>query len=402
MKFFRRVLAAADRETFVALFLAALRRSQPQTDFEYRDEEFAILSRQGRINLSNFFAEYCQIPWYRRRPYLHKTVRIFTSVRDELPENFDEARPHLMPKIWMRSSFAHQALMCRIEGNQLPDLDATPLGEHLLTTIVYDLPESMQTIPPKQFETWEISNYEAWEIAIENLSDRTRAMAKIGDHLTSAVTGDNYDANRLFLIDRLREIGMTGHLIAMIPNRDTLFITSLGDVVGMKLMAELADKTLQNEPRPMSPFPLQYVDGEWTDWSPPINHVLHPQFQEMRARFLQSEYAEQKELLQKLQENGDYVNQFVATYSVLQKKETSEILSYCVWGLDVDTLLPETDRVVLIRDPDRPEGFVPWTIIREVMGDAMSEVPDLYPKRFRVETFPTDEQLHEMSPSETP
>ena len=92
----------------------------------------------------------------------------------------------------------------------------------------------------------------------------------------------------------------------------------------------------------------------------------------------------------------------MATYSVLQKKNTEEILSYAVWGDGVDTLLPETDRVVLIRNPDKPEGFVHWSTVREVMGREMQDVPDLYPKRFRVRKFPTAEQLSEMEPSESP
>ena len=402
MKFFRRMFAASDRGTFVDLFLGALRQSQPQAKLVYKEEEFAVTSATGRINLSNFYAEYCLLPWHKRRAFLRRTVGIFATVRDELPEDFDEARRNLMPKIWMRSSFAHQALLCRIEGNSPPELEVIPLGEHLLTTIVYDLPESMQTIPPKQFERWDISSYAAWEIAIENLSERTRAMAKIGDHLISAVSGDNYDANRIFLVDRLRELGMTGHLIAMVPNRDTLYITRIDDSLGLKMMTELSDKSLQQEPRPMSPFPLQYIDDEWVDWHPPVNHVLYPRFQEMRARYLQGEYSEQKALLDKLRESGEYAGQFVATYSVLQKKDSEEILSYAVWGEGSDTLLPETDRVVLIRNPERPEGFVPWSTVREVMGREMVEVPDLYPKRFRVRKFPTDEQLREMEPSENP
>ena len=183
VKFIRRMFATSDRGTFVDLFLGALRDSPLGAKLEFKDEDFAVVTPNGRINLSNFYAEYCLIPWHKRKAYIQRTVGIFTSIRDELPQEFDEAKGNLMPKIWMRSSFAHQALLCRIEGKDPPDLDATPLGEHLLTTIVYDLPESMQTIPPEQFKTWEISSYEAWEIAIDNLAERTRAMAKIGDNL---------------------------------------------------------------------------------------------------------------------------------------------------------------------------------------------------------------------------
>jgi hypothetical protein len=144
------------------------------------------------------------------------------------------------------------------------------------------------------------------------------------------------------------------------------------------------------------------VDGEWVDWHPPVNHVLYPKFQEMRARYLQGEYFEQKTLMEKLHEvQGEYAP-FVASYSVLQKKDSEEILSYAVWGEGVDTLLPEADRVVFMQAPDKNVGFVPWSRVREVMGAEMEEVPDLYPKRFRVREYPTPEQIEEMEPTESP
>ncbi len=122
----------------------------------------------------------------------------------------------------------------------------------------------------------------------------------------------------------------------------------------------------------------------------------------MRARYLQGEYAEQKALMEKLHEvQGEYAP-FVASYSVLQKKDSEEILSYAVWGEGVDTLLPEADRVVFMKAPDINEGFVPWSRVREVMGSEMEEVPDLYPKRFRVREYPSPEQVEEMEPTESP
>ena len=86
MKFFRRIFAASDRGTFVDLFLAALRQSQPQSKLVYKDEEFAVTTATGRINLSNFYAEYGLLPWHKRKAYIQRTVGIFATVRDELPE----------------------------------------------------------------------------------------------------------------------------------------------------------------------------------------------------------------------------------------------------------------------------------------------------------------------------
>ena len=41
-------------------------------------------------------------------------------------------------------------------------------------------------------------------------------------------------------------------------------------------------------------------------------------------------------------------------------------------------------------------GPVEWDRVVEVVGELMTEVAGLYPPRFRVATFPTDEQLGQL------
>ena len=69
------------------------------------------------------------------------------------------------------------------------------------------------------------------------------------------------------------------------------------------------------------------------------------------------------------------------------------VTSCCVWGEGVDTLLPRTDVVSLVR-PNCPESHVigSWGRVCEVVGDLMEPV-GLYPERYRVMAFPSEEQL---------
>jgi len=65
--------------------------------------------------------------------------------------------------------------------------------------------------------------------------------------------------------------------------------------------------------------------------------------------------------------------------------------SYSVWGEGVDSLLPKTDAVAFMRHDKQPL-IVDWQKVIDVVGGLMEEV-DIYPLRFRVRTFPSDEQL---------
>jgi hypothetical protein len=63
-----------------------------------------------------------------------------------------------------------------------------------------------------------------------------------------------------------------------------------------------------------------------------------------------------------------------------------------VWTEGVLTLLPQADVVIFVRADSSVAGSVPWERVREVAGDLMEPL-DMYPKRFRVERFPSPEQL---------
>jgi hypothetical protein len=78
---------------------------------------------------------------------------------------------------------------------------------------------------------------------------------------------------------------------------------------------------------------------------------------------------------------------FVASFSAVEK-EGGEQVSYCVWGEGPDTLLPEAEKVVLMRaGADGPAALGDWGPVREVTGVLM-EPTEHYPSRHRVRGFP--------------
>jgi hypothetical protein len=85
---------------------------------------------------------------------------------------------------------------------------------------------------------------------------------------------------------------------------------------------------------------------------------------------------------------------FVASFSAMEDKESGQIATFCAWTKNVLSFLPRTNRVAFMADGQQPV-MAPWERVVEVAGDLMKPV-GMYPERFRVEEFPTAEQLAAM------
>lgn len=392
------------KDVFARELMTALRRAGDREDIVYERDEFRLVRPKTKniTNLATIYTEHCSLPRNERKAHLERLAEAFVLSQDELPPGFDEARQHLRPKIWTRAQFAMMDLQQRLESGPALDLPLYSLGEHLLTTVVYDLPSSMRTLSEEDFEGWNTSYYEAMETARVNLDETTIAWARVGENLHSAITGDNYDSSRVLLTSRIREFELQGEPIAMVPTRDSLLVTGSEDVEGLQMMLELTGKNLAEDPRPLSGVPLQLIDDEWQDWQPPADHPLQADFEWLTQMFLGGVYADQQALLSSVLEK-DALDVFVASFSGAENSDTGQKFSYCVWSEGVDAMLPETQYIELMTeaDLDRGEGTGvggTWSEVHEVVGDLMQPVADLYPPRWRVREFPSQQQLEQIGP----
>jgi len=90
---------------------------------------------------------------------------------------------------------------------------------------------------------------------------------------------------------------------------------------------------------------------------------------------------------------------FIADFMVLQDQETGRIRNFCVWSKGVDTLLPKTEEVYFFLPKSEKDGDViagaAWEQVAKVVGDLMAP-QGIYPERYCVTEFPTEEQLVEL------
>ena len=267
------------------------------------------------------------------------------------------------------------------------------LGEHFGIGIVYDLPEAMRSIPQASLDAWGVTFYEAMEAAMENLLSLEGKFIgpESGEGVYLSATGDNYDASRLLIKDAIRHFQVKGDHIAMVPNRENLIVVGSEDVAGLAGMVKLAAKALK-EPRPISGIALRLDGDEWTPWMPPPSHPSYKDFPELRLQTLGHDYAQQKDMLDKLHaKNGEDV--FVANFSAI-KSPDGKLFSYATWTATTNSLLPKTDVLVLGRIGGNI-AMVEWEKVVDVAGDLMEPL-DIYPPRFRVRGFPSEKQLKAM------
>lgn len=402
-KFFGKSPSNPSKKDFAQLMADAIRAAGEKASIRYDAEEFRLeADREGNpqlLNLNNLYAEYCSAAREQREHVLKRFARSWFAVHQEVPEEFADVHPDLLPSVRNRSYYELTSLQLRVRGMPTPDWPYQPVAGHLAVSLVYDLPDSIMAIQQDRLDGWKVTFEEALEAAKANLAGIS------GGQFESPAPGvwqspwkDNHDPARLVLLDLIREQRVKGDPVALIPNRDTLLLTGADDAEGLANLVALAKKA-KDHPRPYTTAPVRLDGDTWLPFLPPAGHPQRAAFQMLHGEAFGQDYAEQAELLNALHEQTDE-DIFVATYSGLQDKGTGAVVSYCVWSEGVDALLPRTDQIFFFRPRGENDGQVvarcDWERVQQVCGDLLEKV-DMYPERYRVRgTFPSEKQLREL------
>ncbi len=144
----------------------------------------------------------------------------------------------------------------------------------------------------------------------------------------------------------------------------------------------------------ISGIALRLDDDEWESWLPDVAHPLYQEFRTLQVQSIGQGYNAQKELLDRLHAKKKQ-DVFVGSYMMMADKETGQAITYCVWSSkNVLSLLPHTDRIAFMQEGKGPL-LAEWDQVVKIVGHLMEPL-DIYPQRFRVSDFPTEEQLAEM------
>ncbi len=380
------------KDDFAKLLMDRIHQAGEKGEIAYDPEEFC-LRRKGDLRatmpLGNAYNEYITADDADGCDRVVKArVRLWFSAYRQFPEDFQDAKSDLLPVVRSRAYFELASLEHESGVNEPREV----LGEHFGIGLAYDFRESIWLVPQAVLNAWGVGFHAALEAAMENLQSLdARFIAPIlGNGIYVSASGDSYDASRLLLKDAIRQFHVSGEPIAMIPNRESLIVVGSEDRAGLSKMVRLAREAL-NGPSPISGIALRFDGDGWTPWMPPPSHPTFKEFERFRFWTLGLDYANQKELLDKLHEKNDE-DVFVATFGVIQLPD-GRVCSQAAWGQDLDTKLPKTDLVGFVNGGEL--RLAEWEKVVAVAGDLMEPL-GMYPPRYRVREFPSQEQLAAM------
>lgn len=404
MKFLDRLFGPPSRHRFARMVREGIARAGETRRLVYDSQRFRLSTSEADgpvMNLGNMYEEFCSVPREIRPQVVKNTVRNWFIDRREMPDEFPDAQPDLLPVVRARSYYEFTQMQLEIDGSPGPGCPYQPLAEHLAVGLVYDMPESMRLIQDDDLTEWNISLYQALETARLNLEQMTEMIfVSPAQGVYLSATGDNYDASRMLLTDLMRKFEVRGELVLMVPNRDTLIVGGSDDDHALQVMAGLAERASE-QPRLITTLAFRLEGDQWQPWLPDRECPHYGQFRMLQIKAIGQDYAEQGELLSALyRKRGD--DTYISAFSATQNSQTGAIDSYCVWSEGVPSILPRADRVFFFRpDPATRDGKVvaaaSWEDVEQTVGDLLEPL-DIYPARYRVTGFPNAAQLQMLGP----
>lgn len=149
----------------------------------------------------------------------------FNKTFDSIKTDFSKVQKYIGVRLY-NQSYIEQIGMDKTIGK--------PLGGKIYAMLIYDLPDTVTSVPPKEAESWKITKEELWNFAIKNTQTNyppnilNRELQGIS---FKTVEEDHFfSPNIVFSISKYPElIGQKGSLISM-PTRHIVIIYPINDL----------------------------------------------------------------------------------------------------------------------------------------------------------------------------
>lgn len=371
---------------FARLFQQELKRHKPEVSVTYLPDDFQLrLDDAGVINLHNIYREYENAPPGERRQLLENFVRSMTEERDA-PATFVEALPQLFPAVRSRALITYLELTSKLAPDQQIDIAYRELGADAILLLVIDSERSITMVTTEQLDSWKVQFDDAMALALDNLRSVSIDNFVADSRGTSVMRGawdDSYDCSRILLPDLLHR-GLQGRApVMMVPARGSLLIAPRNSADAQLELVNLALEEFTQASRKCSAMMYQLDDGQLQIYEPDDERVRQV-LGRLQRLSLGQDYADQKELLEKLHEmHGEDV--FVAPY--LLYETDGKVTSLCVWTAGVLTLLPKTDVIAMLTSDDAKAHEMAWEDVHGQFPELFEPFPG-YPPRYQVTAFP--------------
>lgn len=388
-----RILGKPTQES-VATQLMALMQAKGATNIRF-DATQGMLhyvndGGNGMTNVLSIFKEVSSLPRSQRQAAVQRYFESVWQQGDQLPNTYEDALPKILPVVRTKTEMVISGMRIESINEDKPNpsrIAYKELTANLSVLLVIDLPRSMIQVTEKQLEKWGVTFEQALNDALNNLRKMTdeSKWVQAGDGVWVGQWNDAYESSRLLLPDLIYRLGIS-EPVAMVPFRNTLFVTAAGNTQGIDQIAQFVVENYEGPRKHLSFEVLELKDKDW--------HMADVQPQSLtKTRLLdrRGAYDQQKTLLdQRLKEQNEDV--FVAPFNGLEKEDGS-VFSYATWSKGVDSLLPKTDKIIFVDLEDESKRYLlAWDAVLENFGTLMEPTGDM-PPRWRVTSYPDDEAL---------
>jgi hypothetical protein len=380
---------ARQRTEFAELLQEALHELSAAGRYRIDADAFALIEDSSRTRwpLSEAYERFIQAPPESREELIGWIAQ--TVLVPPIPTKFASARDGLIPELQARS--AHELTR---QTSPSSCAAALPIAENLVVCIHYEGERRRHACSEAMLDHWGLTPERALAIALENLQMRTTAQLVEGPSGTYRSPPEDPSGATLLLLESLiRSVPVRGQPVIMVPARNVLFLSGSDDPKGLQTIADMAFHSIRAT-RTLSGSPLALGPGGWTRYSP-ADGALQSRLRLVEIPVELQDYVAQKPLLEALlRQNGARVQ---VGDAVLGTTPDQRPYTWCTWAEGRDCLLPHVDYIQLVRAGER-EGqlIVPWNVaVKELSG--LMESTAYYPRRTRVRSFPSTEQLRMLS-----
>src|SRR5262249_6440318 len=147
-----------------------------------------------------------------------------TSEDSDAPTSLSEVERSLIPVVREGLFFERTLLETHFEMAHQPLAGPFHIG------LVIDSEESMKYVTKEQLQRWRVDFEKLLAVARRNLEARSRKpFLPLAPGAFISSWHDSYDGSRILLTDRIRQLGVHGAPVIVMPNRDTLLVTGDAD-----------------------------------------------------------------------------------------------------------------------------------------------------------------------------
>jgi hypothetical protein len=383
---------STSREQFARKLIQEMsHRGAPGWSYDAGEGALVYAPDNRRFFLHNAWLEYSSAPGASRAALLEKYVSVLVVSGHEIQKLWEVAATRLCACVRSRYHLVSLDINSRGSSTSVP----RPLSKHwhrdLDIVLMYDFGPSLSGVTADAAEPWGQTLDAIFERAQANMAALERPSWKpLGNGVFQLLSDVSFEESFVLVADIWTSLDVQGAPVVALPNRGVLLATGTDNPAGLSRLLAEARRSMQERPWPLSATLLQRAGGGWHVFQPPEQVASAARTFDLISRSIT--YAEQKEALEKYleRENLDiYVGKFDLMRST---SDPQRIESWCTWAEGIESLLPETDVVILGRgEESNLRGLiVRWPDVVRICGGYMQPTED-DPPRFRVNVFPIKE-----------